>query len=121
MLSEEAKERLRNRTVDVLLEARVEYLKTGANPLTHWDTLQNHLRASARTSASVEEWSTQMARSLRLGAPSATYSAAVMALSEEVDEGAEPATWLGIIDLEWGYLMASCRHMAEQRKAARDV
>jgi hypothetical protein len=120
MLSEGEKEGLRSATVEMLLEMRAAYLKTAqANALTHWDLLQSRMRSAARTSASVEEWATDMAKSLRLGAPSPRYSEALRTLADlarpevAVDHG---GAFLDLVDAEWGYLIAMARAVAEKRK-----
>lgn len=114
MLDEAARERQRTKTVDLLLEMRAAYLAGGANPLKHWDQLQDRLRAAARTSSTVAEWVTQMSRSLGLSAPSSRFSEAVMSLDAEVADAG--SAWLDLLESEWGLLMAMSRQISEQRK-----
>ena len=119
MLDKPTRKVLRDLTVEMLLEMRGAYLATGVSALKHWDQLQDRLRSSARTCATVAEWSTQMSRSLRLAAPSARYSDALLALENAVDDvGAQD--WLAMVDVEWGLLMAMCRQCAEKRKPERE-
>ena len=117
--NEETKEAWRNLLVLVLLDLRAAYLAAGASPLKHWDQLLDRMRASSRTSSSVEEWHTSMCRSLQLGAPS---SAASSTLSELVlTVGPYRSELLDLVEREHGYLMAKARLEAERRKAERAV
>ena len=119
MLDEIAKEKLRSLTVELLLEVRAAYLSTPhANALKHWDMIQDRIRLAARTTTGAEEWATSIARALQLGAPRASYSAALMALTHEVHERRAASSFLDLVDSEWGFLMALARSIAEQRKAA---
>ncbi len=65
-IDEQAKERLRTLTVEVLLCYRAAYLKAGASPLKHWDQLQDRMRSAARRSQTPEEWATALSRGLQL-------------------------------------------------------
>ena len=49
-LGEDVKERLRTATVEVLLDVRAACLAAGANPLEHWNQLQNRMLAAAAQS-----------------------------------------------------------------------
>ena len=121
MLSEEQKELLRNKTVEVLLALRAEYLRTGqANPLKHWDMLQTRMRTASRTCATPEEWATSIARRLQIGALGKDSSRCLKVLADEVRERDCAADWLDLTERETGYLMALCRLAAEQRKEARE-
>lgn len=119
MLAESEKEKLRSAAVEMLLEMRAAYLRTaGAKVLTHWDILQSRMRSAARTSSNVEEWATDMARALRLDAPSASYSEVLRQLADRGrDHG---SAFLDLVDAEYGYLMAMARAVSEKRKEARD-
>ena len=120
MLSENKKETLRSATVDLLLEMRAAYLRTpGANALKHWDLLQSRLRSAARTSGSVEEWATDMARGPHLGSPSKSYSESLRQLADLARE--HGSAWLDLVEAEWGYLLAMTRAVSEQRKEKRDA
>ena len=117
MLNRDDKERLRTITVEVLLEVRRAYLQTSqVNILKHWDMLQDRMRSSARMSSSPEEWATNVARSLRLDAPSSRYSAAVLELTHAVHEAQCASEWLDLVEREYAFLMVMCRRIAEQRK-----
>lgn len=121
-LDEQAKEKLRTQTVEVLLDLRAAYLATpGCSPLKHWDQLQDRMRAAARTCASPEEWTTKMARDLQLASPSLGSSRSLLALVHEVTERGCRREWLDLIEREHGYLMALARLSAEQRRAAREA
>ena len=122
MLDETEKEKLRTLTVEHVLDVRAAYLKTAAaNPLKHWDVIQARLRAAAKTSSSVEEWSTDMVRSLRLEAPSVSFSQSVRSLADYVRERKAAREFLQLVDDEYGYVMAMARSIAEQRKEAKNV
>ena len=117
MLSPVDKERLRTLTVEVLLEIRRAYLQTGqANVLRHWDQLQDRTRSSARMSSSPEEWATNMARSLRLDAPSSRFSEAVLELTHAVREMSCEGAWLDLLEREYQFMIVMARRCAEQRK-----
>lgn len=107
------------KTVDVLLELRGAYLRSGANPLKAWDQIADRLRAAARTTANVPEWLTAMSRSLQLGAPSSSLSSAAERLTAAA--GARPVDWLDLLEREHGYVIARTRLAAEKRRAARNT
>jgi hypothetical protein len=101
--------------VALLMELRRAYLAAGGSPLKHWDQITDRLRAAARTSATVPEWTTALMRSLQLGAPSRSLSSAIDALAVAVTEvGA--AAWLDLLEREHGYVMARARLEAERRR-----
>lgn len=119
-LDEASKEELRDRTIEVLLAARREYLQTpGVNVLKHWDQIQDRLRAAARTSCGPEEWWTALLRSLRVGAASKSSSVSLAALVETVRRLGAAREWLDLLERETGFLMASARLASEQRKEKR--
>lgn len=121
MLTDEQRGSLRELTVQVLLGLRAEYLQTAsANPLKHWDQLQDRLRIAARTSTSSAEWVTAMTRSLGLGAPSSARSLATDRLYHATDGHGLSTAWLDLLEEEYGLLMAMTRLEAEERKARRD-
>lgn len=118
-IDETARERLRNLTVEVLLEIRAAHLRTGsANVLRHWDQLQDRVRAASRVSTNVESFATELARSMRVDAPSVAHATAVRQLADEVRDRACAREWLDLVDEEWGYLMALARSIADARKGA---
>jgi hypothetical protein len=114
-LEEDQREHLVYLTVTVLLEIRRAYLAVGGSPLRHWDQITDRLRAAARTTASVPEWTTAMHRSLQLGAPSSSASSAIEALTIAVVEVGAPA-WLDLLEREHGYVIARTRLAVEQRR-----
>lgn len=122
MLNQQEKERLRTATVELLLVVRAAYLATpGANALKHWELLSNRLLSSARTSATPEEWSTQLCRSLQIQSLSSSACSALVDLVHIVTERNCASEWLQLLEKEQGYLMAQCRLIAEQRKEAREA
>lgn len=116
-MDEKKRELLRQRTVSVLLAVRNEYLNAGANPLKHWDQIQDRLRAAARTSADVPGWITALSRSLNLTAPSRARCSATEALQSEASGCA--SEWLDLVEAEHGYLMAMAMLEADKKRAAR--
>lgn len=121
MLGDEEKERVRNLTIEHVLDVRAAYLRTsGASPLKHWDMIQSRMRAAAKTTSSVEEWATALARALHLDAPSSAYSQSLLALADYVRERKGAPEFLQMIDDEYGYVMAMARSLAERRKEARE-
>ena len=119
MIDEAAKEKLRTATVEMLLEMRSAYLRTGqANALKHWEILQNRTRAAARTSASPEEWATKLQRDLQIPSLGKNASQALTDLVHEVTELGCRTDWLDLVEKEIGYLMAMARLTSEQRKEA---
>lgn len=122
VIDEKQRERLRDLTVDVLLEVRASYLGTaGANVLKHWDMIQDRLRSAARTSANAEQWLTSVSRSLKLPAPSVRFSDSTLALTGAVRELKCEDAWLSLLEEEYGYLMATARAVSEQRKAKKEA
>lgn len=120
-MQEETREKLRQQTVAVLLTVRNEYLSAGANPLKHWDQIQDRLRSAARTSADVPEWVTKLSRSLGLASPSRARCSATDTLAGTVRELACAGAWLDLVEDEHGYLMAMTMLEADKRRAAREA
>lgn len=119
-MDEPAKEKLRTLTVEVLLELRNAYLRDGANPLKHWEQLQNRMRSASRRSRTPEEWATMIARGLQLRAFGSSGSQALIDLVAVVAEQGCAAEWLDLVEREYGFLMALTRRCAEQRREAKD-
>lgn len=118
-MDEHQKEKARTLTVEALLELRSAYLRTpGCNVLKHWDQLQDRMRASARSTATPEEWLTTMTRTLSLGAPQVDSSRSFRDLADFVREHGAAREWLDIIEREYGYIIAVARGVAEQRRDA---
>jgi len=110
------KEEIEGRTVDLIMEVRREYLASGANPLKHWDQLQDRIRVAARTSTSVAEWVTTLSRSLGLAAPSNSRSLVISKLAETVGHVCTPDEWLDLVENEHSYLIAMGRLRAQESK-----
>lgn len=113
----------RDAMVALLLALRWEYLGTGANPLRHWDQLQDRMRAAARMACDVPTWVTAVSRGLQLGAPSPERAVATDRVAQLVGDRA--SAWLDAIESEHGYLMALARLRVQERsaeaKAAREA
>ena len=120
-LSEEQAERLRTKTVELLLDLRAEYLRTPqANALKHWELLQTRMLRGVRIAASVDEWETVMRRALQLGAPSLRSSTSLVDLSGAVREAGAQREWLDLVTREYGLILAMARLASEKRREAHD-
>lgn len=120
-LTEEQAERLRVKTVEVMLDLRAAYLAGGANALKHWTQIEDRMRAATRTSSTPAEWASAMKRGLQLSGTSSSLSRSVVLLSEEVASAkVKPSVWLDLVERESGYLIALARMEAEDRKARRE-
>lgn len=109
------REELASASVAVLMALRAQYLAEGANPLRHWDQLQDRMRVATRTSDSPEQWVTTLARELRLSrAPSSELSTLVVKLADVVR--ANVAEWLEWLESEYGWVMAKMRLESERRQ-----
>lgn len=115
-MKEHQKEEVEDRTIDVILAVRREYLASGANPLKHWDQLQDRIRVAARTSTNVAEWVTTLSRSLGLSAPSNSRSLAISRLAETVGHVCTPDEWLDLVEREHSYLVAMGRLRVQEAK-----
>lgn len=120
-MDNDLREKLRSETIELLLAVRSQYLTAGASPLKHWDQLQSRLRSAARTSTSVPEWITALARSLGLPAPTKRRSLATDKLERTVATHGCAPQWLDMLEDEHGYLIAKCQLMADQRKHEREA
>lgn len=114
--NEQRKLEVRDVAVGVVLAIRSAYLDSGASILTHWDQIQDRMRAAARTSSSVEEWYTGLVRSLQLATLTKASSSEVIGLVEIV--GADRRAFLDLIEAEFGYIIAKARVTLERRRAA---
>lgn len=112
-------QQLREATVSVILEVRRAYLANGASPLKHWEQIHGRVRSAARTTTSVEEWTTRLLRSLGIQSPGKSLSSEMVRLQHTVDEFGGPRAWLDLVGREHAYMMAMARIDAENRKAAR--
>lgn len=116
-MDEARREALTTATVGYLDEVRSAFLRTpAANVLKHWDMLLERVRLACRTSASVEEWATTLARSLKLPAPSSSVSSALKELEVVVKHGGTAAEWLTWLEREHAFVLASLRLRTETRK-----
>lgn len=119
--NKDALEKVRELTVNLLLEVKGAALRAGANPLKHIDQIQTRVMVAARTSASVEEWYTTLARKLQLGAPSSSASSVLESLVVEVRDTIGSAGFLDMVEREHGYLIALMRLAHERVREARDA
>ncbi len=109
----------RDLTRDVVLEMRAQYLAGGANALTHWDQITSRVKAAAMSTSTAAEWSSEVMRTLRLGAPSSSLSSALATLVAEVDGRGRSQRWIEQVERELGLLMAETRLEAEGRRERR--
>lgn len=119
--SEEARERLRDVTRDVILQMRAQYLAGGGNALTHWDHIAARVKAAIQMRSTAATWGTEMMRTLRLGSPSRSLSSALVALKNEVDEAGRSREWRSVMLSEHSLVMAEARLEAEARRDAREA
>jgi len=116
-MQEDQQRRVREAIVYLVLEARAEYLAGGANPLKHWDQIQDRMRAAARTSRALPDWATAFARGLSLSAPSKGRSSAILELMTAAD--GETSRVLALVEDEHSYLIALARRAAEEARARK--
>lgn len=116
-LSEQTRAELLNQTVSVLLDLRSVYLANGASPLKHWDQILDRMRAATRTTSSVPEWVTAVARGLQIGTLTSFGCSSVDALVRGV--GSNASGWLDFVEREHGYIIACARIEADKRRADR--
>lgn len=110
----------RKATVKLLGCLRMQYLRTpSCNPMKHWEQLATRSRAASRTSANLPEWLTTMCRSLQIDAPDNWTSLAASALQGLLPSQRDADDWLEMVDRENGFLMASLRVEADQRRAEK--
>jgi len=113
-------ELFRERTRDVILAMRAQYLASGANALTHWDQITARARAALQMHPTAARWMGELARTLRIGAPSNSTSSAMLALEAEVDGRGLSAVWREAMRHELPLVMAEARFEAEARKERRE-
>lgn len=118
-MDEGRRDRVIDAVVELLLEARREYLAGGANALKHWQQIHDRALLATRTSQRISEWVSALSHGLQLGSPSSSRSSATMALANEVD--ADDAEAIDLIEDELGYIMARCRLEAERRRDEREA
>lgn len=106
-------------TVNFVLEARRQYLATGASALSHWTMLTTRLQHAPRVCATVEEMTTEYLRKLQITDPSRDCSSAILTLRRVVEENGGPRPWLAFVEREWAFVIANAREVAEHRRAAR--
>lgn len=117
------KETLVDRTVDVVMAVRAQYLASGANAIKHWPQITDRMRAATRTTEGPEAWATKIMRDLKLPAPSKDTAAALEALAEFVQRGGERGTraWLATVEAESMFIIAKAQRLAEERRSERDA
>jgi hypothetical protein len=110
---------VRDMTRDVILEMRAQYLANGANAMKHWEQIEARVKAAAMSTSTVGEWSSEVMRTLRLGAPSSSLSSALLTLVAEVDGRGMSQRWVEQVERELGLLMAEVRVEADARRERR--
>jgi hypothetical protein len=120
-LPEQKKRILEDLVVELLLAIRAEYMATSqANVMKHWTLIQDRVRASARTTATAEEFVTWLRRGLRLDAPSKDSSRCSTALVSEVRDETDGRAFVELVEARHAYLLARTRVAAEERKIAKE-
>lgn len=108
----------RQATIKLLGCLRMQYLRTpSCSPMKHWEQLATRSRAASRTSANLAEWLTSMCRTLQIDTPDNWTSSAASALQSLLQSPRDVDQWLEMVDRENGFLMATLRVEADQRRA----
>lgn len=119
MLDERQRERARSALVEFVLVVRRSYLRAGANPIKHWEQLQNRALSAVRRAGSVDEWTTLLPRGLQLPTTlDSTGSSAIWELSKVAQDIGHTAV-LDLMEREAGLIMAMARKLAEERADER--
>ena len=116
MDEQEQSELFRERTRDVLLALRAQYLAGGANALKHWAQLESRARAALRTRSTAGRWASEMCRRLGVGAPSPALSRSILSLEADVDGRGLSRAWRAAMSFELPLVLAEARLEAEVRK-----
>lgn len=119
MDGQEQVELFRQRTMDVILALRAQYLAMGGNSLTHWDQIAARATGALRTTTTAAQWTSEVLRRLRIVAPSSSLSLAMVALEADVDGRGLSATWRLVMRRELPVVIAEARLEAEARQKAR--
>ena len=118
-LEKSQKEKLRNLLVEFLLDVRRQYARTsGFNALEQWNLLANRMRSASRVSGTVDQWATELLRSLQVEAPDRSSSDSLMSLSHWVTELDAHLQMLNLIESEHSYLIALTRKILDERREA---
>jgi len=121
VLDEKGKEQLRTRTVELLLDMRIAYLRSpSGNALKVREILPNRSKAALRTCQSPAEWATRLASNLQVRAWDSSSSRALVDLVDYVESNDARAVWRELFTREMGYWFALVWLTAEERRAARD-
>lgn len=117
------RERLRDLTVEFVLDVRAIYLREYARTVAqkHWDHLATAIRIATRTAEGPEEWATLVCRQLRLPSLTSSGSQGLLDLTEYVRERELTEAWFEMLSRESGHVMALARATSDARKEARDV
>lgn len=107
-------------TVDVMLDLRAAFLKSGANSLTHWTQLETRMRSAERRAQDPEEWFTLMLKGLQIEGASLNSCRSSVELAKFVDSREKNQAWHELIERRWGMVMATARLTAEQRREAKE-
>jgi len=125
-LDEQAKEQLRTRTVELLLDLRMAYLRSpSGNALKVREILPNRSKAALRTCQSPAEWATRVAQNLGIRQWDSSGSRALIDLVDYVESNDARSVWRDLFSREMGYWFALVWVTAEERRdakaAARDA
>ena len=116
-LNEASKRVLEGLLVEVVLQTRAEYLRTGSpNILKHWDLIRDRLRAGARTNSTPEDLWAFLRRKLQLRGPTADSSRSFEALRSQVADLGAGREFCALVERRADVVMAMARLEAERRK-----
>lgn len=122
MLDKQQRKQLETLLVELLLDIRAGHLASSqANPLKHWEQLENAALMAAKTSGTLSEWATRVAAKMGLATLNSSASDGLRALVAACDEHGAHLAILGIIESEHSYIIALTRGSAEARKDAREA
>jgi hypothetical protein len=108
-------EELRTQTVEVVLELRRIYLRSGANALKHWEQITTRLRSATRRTSTVSAWATAMMKGLALGGPDRSLSSDIVRL-ERLARRVGERTWIRQLEDEHTLIIAEAQLEAERRR-----
>ena len=122
MLDNQQRKRLESLLVEFLLDVRAGHLASSqANPLKHWEQIENAILMASKTSGNLSEWATKVASKMGLSNLNSGASVGLRALVSACDEYGSHLAILQTIESEHSYLMALTRGSAEARKDAREA
>ena len=122
-LPEQDKERLRTRTVEVVLALRAAYLAEhgGSVALEHWNHLQTRMKSASKRASGPEDWASDICRRLRIPSLSVSSSRCLVDLASAVRDIDAIDEWFALLAKETPYIIALARLSAEAAKDAKEA